>query len=167
MHSQDFLKLSSEKKVKLVNDLLKKESSNHLQNVAKKLEVSPSTFSKIMRNNDNYQYIQSKKQYYKLMNIEEYKQMAVHIKRDDHDEVIEFLQENIDDLKSLLQKAEKELILEPEIYATNSKTITKSIQVNADIYDRFSNLVSSKYPHLRLREVFSKCLLDFVNNYQD
>ena len=91
MNTEDFMNLLPEKKVDVVNELLQKESSNHLQNVAKKLGMSPSTFSKVMRHNDNYQYNQSKKQYYKLMSMEEYKRTNQKLPESKVDETLQYL----------------------------------------------------------------------------
>src|SRR5690625_1305662 len=166
MHTQDFLKLSPEERVDFANNLLQKESSNHLNNVAKKLGLSPSTFSKVMRDNNNYQYIQSKKKYYKLLSIEEYKKVEKNSKSHSDDELFLFLDENLDELKELLKQSKEQLKIDPKIYSTNAKTITKSIQVNAEIYDQFNELIQKRFPHLRLRELFSQCLVDFINQYE-
>lgn len=165
MNPHDFMKQSPTKRVDLVNNLLKKEKSDHLKRVAELIGINPSTFSKIMIEGD-YQYHQAKRQYYKLLTIDEYKQIKFKT-NESQDELLSFLNENMDELKALLELTKKQLILEPEIYDSSSKTITKSIQVNTDIYEKFASLHTTKFPHLRLRELFSKCLLDFINNYQD
>ncbi|WP_440897444.1 hypothetical protein ACS127_05585 [Amphibacillus sp. Q70] len=167
MNTNDFMNLSSEERVNLVNGLLKKEQVNHLQNVAKKLGMTPSTFSKIMRDHDNFQYNQSKKQYYKLMSMEEYQQMAQHVDNATYDDSLQFLNDNLDKLKKLLDESSTQLIINPKIYSVDSKTNTKTVQVNAEIYEQFQQLAADKFPHLRLRELFSQSLLDFTEKYKE
>lgn len=167
MDTQKFMSLSSLEKVEIVNRMLKEVEKDHLKNVASKLGFSESTFSKIMRNNASYQYNKTSKQYDRILPIEEYKQYLQSSSNEDKtEETLQFVAEHIEELKQLLHTYKNQLILEQEIYDPNSKTITRTIQVNEDIYKQFSDLYSSRFSHIRLREVYSKCLLDFIKTYQ-
>ncbi|WP_251553965.1 hypothetical protein [Neobacillus muris] len=167
MDTQDFLKLSSLERVELVNKMLENEQEKHLENVAAKLGLKLSTFSKIMRDNASYQYNQTSKRYDRILTIEEYKRhLNSGINENRSEESLQFVTDHLDELKTLLNAHKKELILEPEIYDPNSKTITKTLQMNAAISERFSKLCSSQFPLYRTRDLFSKCMLDFINKYE-
>ena len=164
MDQQRLMKMEPMERVVYVNTMLQKETSDHLKNVAKKLGISPSTFSKIMREG-NFQYHQVDKMYYKLVSIEEFKKIEP---RSSHhtDELMSFLSENIDELKELLNYTRSQPIISPEVYHPESETKVKSIQINEEIYQRFTKLQSTKFPHLRLNMLFSQSLLDFIEKYE-
>src|SRR5690606_9282173 len=82
------------------------------------------------------------------------------------EETLQFVAEHLEELKGLLHANETQLILEPEIYDSSSTSITRTIQVNEDIFKSFYDLYSSRFSHIRLREIYSKCLLDFIKAYQ-
>jgi len=167
MDTQKFMNLSALERVELANKMLSEETNDHLKIVASKLGLSESTFSKIMRDNASYQYNKTSKQYDRIMPVEEYKKyLHSGSNQDKMEETLQFVVEHLEELKGLLHEHETQLILEPEIYDPNSKTITRTIQVNEDIYKEFSDLYSSKFSHIRLREIYSKCLLDFIKSYQ-
>ncbi|MGO5014125.1 hypothetical protein ACTQ5K_20075 [Niallia sp. Sow4_A1] len=166
MDTQEFMNLSALEKVELVNKMLK-ENDFHLKNVASKLGLPESTLSKTIRGNSCYQFNKTSKQYERIMPIEEYKKyLQSDYNEDKMEETLQFLGEHLEELKGLLHEHETHLILEPEIYDPSSKTITRTIQVNESIYQLFSDLYSSKFSHIRLREIYSKCLLDFIRSYQ-
>ncbi|MCF2649692.1 hypothetical protein [Niallia circulans] len=167
MDTQKFMSLSALEKVELVNKMLKEEDDFHLKNVASKLGLPESTLSKIIRQNSSYQYNKTSKQYDRIMPIEEYKKY-LHSGSDEDkmEETLQFVAEHLEELKGLLYANETQLILESEIYDSSSTTITRTIQVNEDIYKAFSDLYSSRFSHIRLREIYSKCLLDFIKTYQ-
>lgn len=166
MDTQEFMNLSALEKVELVNKMLK-ENDFHLKNVASKLGLPESTLSKTIRGNSCYQFNKTSKQYERIMPIEEYKKyLHSGAAEDKMEESLQFVAEHLEELKGLLHVHENELILEPEIYEPSSPTITRTIQVNETIYQQFSELYSSKFSHIRLREIYSKCLLDFIKTYQ-
>lgn len=169
MTIQDFHNATPEDKINLVNNLLRKEKVDHLKNVAAKLDLTTSQFSKIMRHSGEYQYNQTTKQYDKLLTIDEYRKIAKVSEngRQNQNQVLSFLTEHFDEIKVLLQTQKEQLSLDPQVYSPDSETIVKSIQLNADIYNQFSELHSQKYPHYRLRDVFSQCLVDFINKYDE
>ncbi|CAM5734458.1 hypothetical protein SAFG77S_11625 [Streptomyces afghaniensis] len=167
MDTQKFMSLSALEKVELVNKMLKEEEDCHLKNTATKLGLSESTFSKIMRDNASFQYNKTSKQYDRIMPIDEYKKYLQSGSNENKmEETLQFVAEHLEELKGILHVHENELILEPEIYDSSSTTITRTIQVNEDIYKAFSDLYSSRFSHIRLREIYSKCLLDFIKTYQ-
>ena len=164
MDQQRLMKMEPMERVVYVNTLLQKETSNHLKNVAKKLGMSPSTFSKLMREG-NFQYNQADKLYYKLVPLEEYKEIKTSSSHTTTD-LMDFLSENIDELKELLNYTRTQPIINPVVYSLESETKIKSIQINEEIYQRFTTLQSRKFPHLRLNMLFSQSLLDFIEKYE-
>lgn len=166
MDTQKFMSLSALEKVELVNKMLK-ENDFHLKSVASKLGLPESTLSKVIRGNSCYQFNKTSKQYERIMPIEEYKKYLQSGSNENKmEETLQFVAEHLEELKGLLHTHETQLLLEPEIYGPSSKTITRTIQVNEDIYKEFSDLYSSRFQHIRLREIYSKCLLDFVRSYR-
>ncbi|WP_054752574.1 hypothetical protein [Piscibacillus salipiscarius] len=114
----------------------------------------------------NYQYHQAEKEYYKLLTLEEYKSMMSRT-TSHSDDLIDFLNAHQDELKKLLEYTKTQPIIDPEVYDPKSKTQVKSIQINSDIYERFTTLQSTKFPHFRLNMLFSQCLLEFIKNMND
>ena len=166
MDTQEFMSLSALVKVELVNKMLK-ENDFHLKSVASKLGLPESTLSKVIRGNSCYQFNKTSKQYERIMPIEEYKKYLQSGSNENKmEETLQFVAEHLEELKGLLHTHETQLILEPEIYDSSSTTITRTIQVNESVYQQFSDLYSSRFSHIRLREIYSKCLLDFVKTYQ-
>lgn len=165
MDTQRFLDLSPEEKVEVVNDMLLQENDNHLKNVAEKLGMSASSFSKTMRDNDKYQYNQKNKKYFRLLTVEEYKQMAKKPSKHAYDEALQFLTNHLEDLELLLNQFQTSFQLEPQVYQHDSKTVTKSFQINKDIYDCFIHICQTRLPHLRQKDIISQCLLTFCNRY--
>ena len=166
MDTQEFMSLSALEKVELVNKMLK-ENDFQLKIVASKLGLPESTLSKVIRGNSCYQFNKTSKQYERIMPIEEYKKYLQSGSNENKmEETLQFVTEHLEELKGLLLTHETQLILEPEIYDSKSATITRTITVNEDIFQAFSNLYYSRFSHIRLREIYSKCLLDFIKNYQ-
>lgn len=166
MDTQKFMNLSALEKVVLVNKMLK-ENDFQLKNVATKLGLPESSLSKVIRGNSCYQFNKTSKQYERIMPIEEYKKYLQSGSTENKmEETLQFIAEHLEELKGLLHSNETQLILEPEIYDSNSTTITRTIQVNESVYQQFSDLYSSRFSHIRLREIYSKCLLDFIKAYQ-
>lgn len=167
MNTDNFMDLSMIDKVEIVNQMLADERDNHLKKVAQKLNLSYSTFTKVMRDNGNYQYNQTSKCYEKLMTLKEYKEyLRSRTNKSTHNEAIRFLEEHLEEIKKLLDVHANQLVLSPEVYDPSRKTVNKSFQVNVDIYNQFAEICSIKFPHLRQKDLVSQCLLDFVRRYE-
>ena len=170
MNPEKFMSLSMNEKLKTVNKMLEKEEKDHLKIVSEKVGIPYAAFTKIMRDNGNYQYNQTTKKYEKLMSLEEYGQYlqsGANKKEESYEnETLTFLEEHLNQLKELLVINHEHLILDPEIYDPSCKITSKSFQVNMDIYDQFTELCSVQFPHLRQRDIMSQCLLNFVRKYQ-
>ncbi|MBO1910918.1 hypothetical protein J4G37_39770, partial [Microvirga sp. 3-52] len=139
MNTEDFMNLSMIDKVEIVNQMLANEKENHLKEVAQKLNLSYSTFTKIMRDQGNYQFNQTSKSYEKLMILREYKEyLRTKTNKGAQNESIQFLEDHLEEIKTLLDVHANNLVLAPEVYDPSCKTINKSFQVNEEIYNQFS-----------------------------
>lgn len=168
MNNEEFMNLSMKKKLEVVNKMLQTEKDDHLKNVSIKLDIPYPAFTKLMRDDGNYQFNQSSKIYEKIVSLEEYDQL-IQLKSNSNEysnEALKFLSENLNDIKKLLFQKEHQLILDPLVYDVKSKTTNKSIQVNTEIYNQFTELCSNQFPHLRQKDLISQCLLDFINAYK-
>jgi len=168
MDSEKFMNLSMKEKVKTINKMLEMEDKDHLKNVSKKVGIPYSAFTKIMRNNGDFQFNQTSKRYEKLMSLEEYEQYLQlgNSGIEESDEALNFLVNHLDELKQLLRVNQSQLILDTEVYDPSSKTSNKSFQVNMTIFEQFTEVCSTQFPHLRQRDLISQSLLDFVQKYQ-
>lgn len=168
MNPEEFMSLSMEDKVKTANKLLETEEKDHLKNVSKVLGIPYPAFTKVMRDNGNYQYNQTSKRYEKLMSLEEYERYLQFGANngDNSNETLNFLEAHLDELKTLLVVHQNPLILDPVVYDPSCKTTSKTFQVNLDIFDQFTKICSTQFPHLRQRDLVSQSLLDFVRKYQ-
>lgn len=171
MTTEEFMGLSMNDKVRTVNKMLEKEEKDHLKKVSEKIGIPYSAFTKLMRDNGNFQYNQTTKKYEKLMSLEEYEVYIDSVekldKSDKPNETLRFLERHLDELKRLLHDHQDQLIIDPIVYNPSAKTINKSFQVNADIYNRFSELCAAQFPHLRQRDIISMSLLEFTRKYEE
>jgi len=168
METDIFMELSMNDKLETVNKMLGNETQDHLKNVSEKIGMSYSAFTKIMRDNGNYQYNQTKRRYERLMSLEEYNEYR-HLTINDKDSfnvALKFVDDHLDDIKKLLHVQQHQLTLSPEVYDPSSKTVNKSFQVNSTVYNRFTMLCANQHPHLRQKDLISQCLLDFLEKYE-
>lgn len=168
MNPEEFMNLSIEEKLRVVNKMLKNEEKDHLKRVSERVGIPYSAFTKTMRNNGDYQYNQTSKKYEKLISLEEYEKYlhTATKKENESNETLDFIEKHLDGLKQLLEINPNQLILSPEVYDPSCSTTSKSFIVNADVYDQFTKLCATHYPHLRQRDLVSQSLLDFVRRYE-
>ncbi|MFD2618378.1 hypothetical protein [Terrilactibacillus laevilacticus] len=164
MTFDEFEKMDVIKRVLMVNDMLGKEKTDALKNVAAKLQLNYSSFTKEMRNG-GFNYNQAKRQYEKVISIEEYQKVRSGLGTEDKNEVLFYLAEHFEELKRLLSDSDNMLVLDKQVYDPNSKLAVKSIKVNNDIYEQFINLCEAQFPHLKLKDLVTQALLDFTRNY--
>ncbi|MBP1915183.1 hypothetical protein J2Z23_002140 [Lederbergia galactosidilyticus] len=162
MDAKVFQEMSSLERAESINKLLLEFDDDHLKNAAKAVGMKYSAFCKIMREG-GFTYSQSKKQYEKTISLEEYKEFQTSTSIDNgSDEAVRFIVNHLNELKQLLNQHETQLLLDPKVYAPDSKSVTKSIVVNKEIYEEFSELCTRRFSHLRLKDIVSNCLYDFV-----
>ncbi|MDQ0159746.1 hypothetical protein [Alkalibacillus salilacus] len=162
MQQDNFISQSPKKRVEIVNNLLRKEEYS-LQDVADELGLKYSTFTKVMQE-DDYVYIKRDNQYYRFVRDED--MITTTEKSDDE---FSYLLENLDTLKSIIEdrKAHSDLILDKRIYRTDSKPVTKNFRISEDIHGRFAQLCNDYYPHLKMQDIVSQLLLDFIDRHSD
>ncbi|RDW18795.1 hypothetical protein [Oceanobacillus chungangensis] len=165
MQQEEFQKMDLIERAEYVNSLL--ADVKDLKKVAEQHQISYSTFCKEMRRG-GYTFNQSKKQYEKTFSIQEYKEIEKHINTDgEPSEVTQFISEHMEELKKLLMVHADQLVLNPIVYDPTIETITKSMQINSQVYKEFSNLCSTKFRHLKLRDIISQCVHEFTESYKD
>ncbi|GAB6473687.1 hypothetical protein FT641_01945 [Bacillus paranthracis] len=158
---EEFFALDVEDRVRLVNKMLEEEDKDALKNVAKRLNVNYSTFTKTMQQG-NYIYVKRRNQYFKFIDTEETKGEVNSIK---FEEELQFLREHMDKLKTVLHISESVLILDEEVYAKDIPMVVKSVKVNEKIYSRFVELCEERFNHLKMKDLISQALLDFYMKY--
>ncbi|WP_153976931.1 hypothetical protein [Paenibacillus xylanilyticus] len=161
MNKETFFTMQHDKRAEEVNKLLQ---SFTLDEVAEKIGVSYSTFTKDMQAGD-YVFIKRDNRYYKFLrdpfSMPPKKQTIV-----DSEELI-FLKENLEKLRSLVKNKNDNsiLVLDQKIYSKNSQFLVKSIKMNEEIYGRFTQNCVEKFPHFRLQDLIAQSLLDFIEKY--
>ncbi|WP_339197701.1 hypothetical protein [Aeribacillus sp. FSL k6-2211] len=159
MDKDTFFTMTPEERVKKVNELLQKYE---LKEIADLIGIPYSTFTKEMRK-DDYFYHQTDRKYYRFIRDEK------NIKGKYSDsEVLSFIQENFDTLKSLIQnyKSSSFLLLDERVYRSNANFVNKSIKMNSEIYEEFSKFCEDNYPQYQLQHLVAQALIDFMNKYK-
>ncbi|WP_234124869.1 hypothetical protein [Clostridium hydrogenum] len=159
MNTKDFFELDTAKRVIIINKLLEKYTDNSLKNVSSELNISYSTFCKEM-SKDDYVYIKRDNKYYKFI-----KDNSFTIQQEKNlSEQLLYIKNNFDKFKKLIEAIDNNyLVLDKRIYSQSDKILNKNIKINSLIYDEFTSVCSNKYPFLKLQDIISQCLLDFLN----
>lgn len=161
MNKESFFTMQHDKRAEEANKLLQ---SLNLEDVAKKIGVNYSTFTKEMQTGD-YVFIKRDNCYYKFLrdpfSAPEKK------KNELYSEELNFLKENIEELRELIANNNDKSILhlDPKIYSKNSPFSVKSIKMNEDIYSMFTSHCEENFPHFRLQDLVAQSLLDFIAKY--
>lgn len=161
MNKETFFTMQHDKRAEEVNKLLQSFS---LEEVAEKIGVSYSTFTKEMQAGD-YVFIKRDNRYYKFLrdpySIPTKKPPVV------DSEELNFLKENLEKLRKLVESNNDKSILQLDqrIYSKNSQFLVKSIKMNEDIYGTFTQYCDEKFPHFRLQDLIAQSLLDFIEKY--
>lgn len=159
MDKQKFLTLDCKQRVEVVNDLLK---NNHdLQQVADKIGINYSTFTKVMQE-DDFVYIKRENQYYKFIRNPD----AISAIGNNADDLTAFLAENIDTLKQIIEKhiANDDFTIDKKIFA--SKLSTKTFRMPEELYQQFVLTCEKEFPHLKIQDIIAQLLLDFIDKYK-
>ncbi|PFR07571.1 hypothetical protein COK10_19870 [Bacillus anthracis] len=159
---EDFLNLSIEERVEFVNNMLAKEEKDALRNVAKRLNINYSTFTKIMQEGD-YIYVKRRNKYFKF--IDEEQEEKNNTDEFEYLKEVNFIREHMNDIKRILNTMQSTLILNEEIYHKDAKVSVKSIKVNEEVYSKFARLCDDKFNHLKIKDIISQALLNFYNTY--
>ncbi|MED3824420.1 hypothetical protein P4561_11930 [Priestia flexa] len=163
MNRDKFFTMTPEERVKDINALLQKYD---LKQIAKMIGIPYSTFTKEMRVGDFF-FHQSDKRYYPFIRSEEEVQKRAKSEHENELE-LEFIRNNLNELKGLLQMYHHNtlLLLDEQIYSKNATFVTKSIKMNLEIYEEFSQFCEEHYRHLKTQDLIAQSLLDFMKKYR-
>lgn len=162
MNREQFYNTAPHKRVEFINEMLKNSS---LKDVAKKIGVPESTFSKEMTRGD-YVYIKRDNQYYRFIRDKDMVKQNV----DQYQDVITFIEQNIETLRVIINDYEsfrKVLILDEQVYSNQAEYTNKSIKMNGKVYKEFVEFCKEKYPYLMIQDLVAQSLLDFINRYKN
>jgi hypothetical protein len=162
MNKDNLLAMSSKERVKIVNELLKKEGFD-LQKVADYFNINYSTFTKLMQE-DDYVYIKRENQYYKFIRDES--QISPNSINADNDELT-YIKDHFHTLKSIIEQYEnrEDFFIDKRIFDTSSKISTKNFRISDDLYNQFVKVCQQKFPHLKIQDIISQLIFNFVNRY--
>jgi hypothetical protein len=133
---------------------------------AEAVNMSYSGFCKEMRRG-GYTYSQSKRQYEKTLSLDKFKGIQSSILSGvENEEIMNFFATHMNEIKELLNVHKSQLVLDPKVYDPETKSITKSLVVNQEIYDLFPEICMTRFPHLRLKDIVSNCLYSFVKQHK-
>ncbi|QDP39363.1 hypothetical protein [Radiobacillus deserti] len=157
MDREKFLALVPARKIEEVNDMLKRST---LKEIANMLGYAYSTFTTEMRNGGEYQYNKKNKQYVRV------ESMGIDSKEEG--EVSVFIKENMESLKHLIEryKSNQLLLLDGRIYSNRAKFESKTIKMNEEVYETFSNFCKENYPQFKTQDLIAQALLDFTRKYR-
>ncbi|MFR0778038.1 MAG: hypothetical protein ACLSH8_00365 [Zhenhengia sp.] len=161
MNIDNFLNLQPQQQVDCINKLLKEHS---LDEAATLLKISKSKLSAMMKEG-NFVLIKSLNQYCRYISPEA--QVSIppcsSIKSD---EALTFIEDNLDSLKALISNTSNTLNLDSRIYAKDITMSSKSFKINDAIYADFTTFCKENYSYLKLQDLFSQALLEFIQNHQ-
>jgi len=160
VNKDKFLKLNNKDRVTFVNDLLKNKAFD-LQQVADHIGINYSTFTKVMQE-DDFVYIKRENQYYKFVRDEN----AISSAENFENELTAFLNENLDTLKSMIDKHKRndDFTIDKKIFA--SKLSTKTFRMPEELYQQFVRTCEKEFPHLKIQDIIAQLLSDFTDKYK-
>ncbi|MBA1160326.1 hypothetical protein H0A35_04760 [Bacillus licheniformis] len=165
MNKDKFYTISSKERVKIVNELLKKDDAD-LQKVADIIGINYSTFTKLMQE-DDYVFIKRDNQYFKFVRDEN--QIIEHPNDDHTIPELNFIRENFMNIKNLIDrhKNNDDFILDKRIFRSSSKIATKNFRMADDLYKQFVNTCEEQFPHLKIQDIIAQLLLNFIDQYSN
>lgn len=83
-----------------------------------------------------------------------------------NNEDLTYLLEHIDILKKLITTYEENVfILHPRIYSKDNTYSIKSIKVNDQVYNQFTQMWEDRFSYLKLQDLLSQCIIEFVERH--
>lgn len=161
MDKDTFFAMTPEERVPKINKLLEEYD---MKGISDLLGISSSKFSQIMREGD-YIYHKADKKYYPFVRSKEEREQI--LQNGDNDEIV-FIKRNVNTLKKVIKQFEEQglLLLDKRIYSRDAKFVNKSIRMNSDIYDNFTQFCDEFYPHLKNQDVIAQALIDAISKYK-
>lgn len=158
MNKQHFYEMDVHLRARKINEMLKNSS---LSEVAKKIGIPSSTFSKEMQKGD-YIYIKRENKYFRFIRDDSIAPSGNFTTQSN--EALEFLNEHLDDLKRLIKNYNSDTIqLNPKVYTDSSKVVTRSIRIRENLYKEFQSYCNSHYPYYSIHDLVAHCLVEFTN----
>jgi hypothetical protein len=165
MNKETFFAMTIEERVKTVNKMLQDFS---LSEIAGRIGIPSSSFSKIMREGD-FLYHQGEKKFFPFIRSENDREGAMNKQKSNMDEIA-FLSENIDILRKLVQNSnvstDNQLILDERIYGSKATYVNKNLRMNIVIYKEFVKFCNKNFPGFTLQHLCSQALIDFTHKYE-
>lgn len=159
MNKDQFLALDCKQRVEFVNDLLK---NNHdLQQVADKIGINYSTFTKLMTQGD-YIFVKRDGQYFRFIHDGD----TISPIDNSAGDFTAYLNENMNVLKQIIEKhkANNDFTIDKKIFS--SKLSTKTFRMSEEIYQEFVRTCEAEFKHLRIQDIIAQLLLDFTDKYK-
>jgi hypothetical protein len=162
MNKDNFTTISSKQRVQIVNDLLQKEG-NDLQLVADTLGIKYSTFTKLMQE-DDYVYIKRLAKYCKFVQDDN---LIIENPSSESDEIA-YIKQNFSIIVSLVErmKDNDDFTLDKRIFRS-SNPVMKNFRISDEVYKQFVATCEQQFPHLRIQDIISQLILNFVDQYSD
>lgn len=160
MNNEKFLSASIEEQVAYINEQLQHKTFDQ---IAEEIGISKSKISSVMAD-EKYIYIKSIKRYCKyLMDTEETYELNQPI----NDDTFIFLEENLQHLKKMIENcSNKNVDLDKRIYDRDSTFSNRNIKINDVIYSEFIQLCEQQYSYLKVQDLVSQALVEFVYNHK-
>lgn len=162
MKKLDFFTISTDERLEYINSLLGKYEKDNLKNVSEEIKIDYNLLCREM-SKDDLVYIKRDRKYYKILKDD----TALTSPISNYNKELQFLRDNFDTLKGLLTYNLKPFTLDKRVYSSTEKTINKNIKVNQDIYDDFISICSQQFSYLKIQDIISQCLLNFINENKD
>ncbi|MGE6897075.1 hypothetical protein [Priestia flexa] len=145
MDTRQFQEMPLLERAEFINKLLLQYYEEPLQKVADAVNMSYSAFCKKMRRG-GYTFSKNKRQYEKTLSLDEFKEIqSLTPSGIGMDEAMQFLSTHLTEIQELLNVHKKQLVLDPKVYQPESKSITKSLVVNQEIYEAFTDLCMTRF----------------------
>lgn len=150
------------KRVMEINRMLEQHS---FKEVVEEIDIPTSTFSAEMARGD-YVFIKRENRYFKFLRDGSVSdKLPAQDMVEDYSEALNFLKDKLHELKRLLATdSPYPIVLDKRIYSTQ-KFSNKNIKVNDNIYKEFTAICEHDFPYLKIQDLFSQSLVDFINKY--
>jgi hypothetical protein len=160
MNKDDFYAMEPHVRVGYINKMLQ---TRGLEEVAKEIGMSPSSFSREMQNGD-FVFIKRENQYYKFVRNNN---IAIGNGNSQVDETLNLINNNLDTIKRIISlfKDKTPLVLDEKVYSKQAKYTNNNIKMNDLIYKEFVNFCDERYPVYRRQDLVAQALLELMNKY--
>jgi len=157
LDTKEFLEMDHDVRVKKINTMLQEYEEYSLKKVSEVVGINYSTFCKEMARGD-YVYIKRDNKYYKF--IKDTNASFSHITN--YTLELNFIRDNLAKLETLMSYTNASFALDKRVYMSDS-LVNKNIKISENIYNEFIDICQTHYPYLKIQDIVSQCLLNFIN----